>query len=224
MTVRASDCAARLGGDEFVVLRGGIAGPDDPETLARRIVDLVGRAYVIEGHLVAIGASVGVSLASPDSAAPGQLYRHADLALYRAKSDGRATLRFFEPAMDARLQEIGLIVPIGEWVLRTACREAARWPGTLTVAVNLSPAQFKSRKLVSVVESALADSGLAPNRLELEITEGVLLHENESNLETLHERARALAAALCRDPAEDGHHAPAQAGRGAEAATRKGAA
>ena len=83
-------------------------------------------------------------------------------------------------------EELGLIVTIGEWVVRTACQEAVRWPGDLSVAVNLSPAQFKSRNLVEVVTSALATSGLAPHRLELEITEGVLLQENDANLATLH--------------------------------------
>ena len=244
--VRDGDCAARLGGDEFAVLQVGVADAGEAEVLARRIVDLLGRAYVVQGHLVAIGASVGISLAGPDAVPPEHLLRHADLALYRAKADGRDTFRFFEPVMDERLrarreleldlrkalalrqfelhfqpqmnlstdrlvgcealirwrhptrgmvspaefiplaEETGLIVPIGEWVVRTACREAVLWPESLSVAVNLSPAQFKSRKLVEVVASALSSSGLAPRRLELEITEGVLLQENEANLATLH--------------------------------------
>ena len=83
-------------------------------------------------------------------------------------------------------EEIGLIVPIGEWVIRTACKEAMHWPADLSVAVNLSPAQFKSKKLVQAVVSALQNSGLAPDRFELEITEGVLLQDNEENLATLH--------------------------------------
>ena len=83
-------------------------------------------------------------------------------------------------------EEIGLIVPIGEWVLHTACREAARWPGDLSVAVNMSPAQFRSDRLVQAVTSALSSSGLAPHRLELEITEGLLLSDNAANLAILH--------------------------------------
>jgi diguanylate cyclase (GGDEF)-like protein len=82
-------------------------------------------------------------------------------------------------------EEIGLIVPIGEWVLRTACKEAATWPAHLKLAVNLSPAQFKRGNLVATTRSALADSGLAPERLELEITESVLLHQNAPNLDVL---------------------------------------
>ncbi len=245
-TLKPGDTLARLGGDEFAVLQ--IGGPDEPETatLARRIVDLVGRAYVVEGHLINVGASVGAARAPADGAEADLLLKQADLALYRAKLDGRDTFRFYQPEMMARMEtrrlleldlrkalamrefelvyqpqmnlgsdrlvgcealirwchptrgtvspadfiplaeEIGLIVAIGEWVVRTACKEAVRWPGDLSVAVNLSPAQFKSKKLVDTVASALATSGLAPQRLELEITEGVLLQENDANLATLH--------------------------------------
>jgi EAL domain-containing protein (putative c-di-GMP-specific phosphodiesterase class I) len=83
-------------------------------------------------------------------------------------------------------EEIGLIIPIGEWVVRTACRDAVRWPGDLWISVNLSPAQFKSKTLVDKVRSALLESGLAPHRLEVAITEGVLLQDNDENLKTLH--------------------------------------
>ena len=80
----------------------------------------------------------------------------------------------------------GLIVSIGEWVLRAACAEAANWPVDITVAVNLSPIQFRAPNLVNTVVSALAHSGVAPHRLELEITESVLLAESETTLATLH--------------------------------------
>ncbi len=245
-SVRPTDTVARFGGDEFAVIQGNVSEVVGAETLARRIVDLLGRAYIVDGHLINIGASVGVAIAPADGVEPDILLKNADLALYRAKADGRDTFRFFEPEMDARMQarrsleldlrkalamhefelvyqpqmnletdqlvgcealirwnnpsrglvspvdfiplaeEIGLIVPIGEWVIRTACHEATRWPAELSVAVNLSPAQFKSKKLVQAVASALSASGLAPSRLELEITEGVLLQENEANLATLH--------------------------------------
>ena len=256
--VRPTDTVARLGGDEFAVIQGNVSDVIGAEVLAKRIVDLLGRAYIVEGHLINIGASVGVAIAPADGADPDILLKNADLALYRAKTDGRDTFRFFEPEMDARMQarrsleldlrkalamhefelvyqpqmnletdqlvgcealirwhhpirglvspadfiplaeEIGLIVPIGEWVIRTACSEAARWPEGLSVAVNLSPAQFKSKKLVQAVASALAASGLAPGRLELEITEGVLLQENEANLATLH-ALRALGLRISMD-------------------------
>jgi EAL domain-containing protein (putative c-di-GMP-specific phosphodiesterase class I) len=84
-------------------------------------------------------------------------------------------------------EAIGLIGPLGEWVLRRACSEAARWPGDLKIAVNLSPAQFRTRSVVQAVLTALAYSGLPPHRLELEITESVLLGETESNLTILHQ-------------------------------------
>ena len=94
---------------------------------------------------------------------------------------GRVSPADFIPVAEAT----GLIVPIGEWVLREACREAATWPVELKVAINLSVVQFKSRNLVQTVVSALAASGLSPNRLELEITESVLLLDSGATLEVL---------------------------------------
>jgi diguanylate cyclase (GGDEF)-like protein/PAS domain S-box-containing protein len=94
-------------------------------------------------------------------------------------------------------EENGLIVPIGEWVLRTACATAATWPD-LTVAVNLSPVQFRSRGLVTMVTSALAEAGLPPHRLELELTETALLDDSESTIEILHQ-LRALGVRVSLD-------------------------
>ena len=94
-------------------------------------------------------------------------------------------------------EELGLIVPIGKWVLARACAEAATWPEDVKVAVNLSPVQFRSAGLVDAVRRALEGAGLAPQRLELEITETTLLQENEAVLTTLHElRAIGLRTAL----------------------------
>jgi len=256
--VRATDLVARLGGDEFAVLQAGHEQPQGAQALAARLVDLVGRSYLIEGHLVNVGASVGVALAPGDGADPDRLLTCADLALYRAKDEGRGAFRLFEPEMDARMQarraleldlrkalalrelelfyqpqldletgrvcgfeallrwrhperglvppaefvplaeEIGLIVKIGEWVLRTACREVAGWPDGIGVAVNVSPAQFKSPKLVDVVRGALEASGLPPSRLEVEITESVLLQDDAGNLATLH-RLRDLGVRVAMD-------------------------
>jgi EAL domain-containing protein (putative c-di-GMP-specific phosphodiesterase class I) len=95
-------------------------------------------------------------------------------------------------------EETGMIVPIGEWALRQACADAAQWPEHIKVAVNLSPAQFKSRNLVQVVFAALAASGLAASRLELEITESVLLHDNAATVATLHQ-LRSLGVRIAMD-------------------------
>ncbi|AWN40448.1 putative bifunctional diguanylate cyclase/phosphodiesterase [Methylobacterium durans] len=257
-TVRPTDTVARIGGDEFVVLQTAIREPADTQALARRLVDLIGRTYMVDGHLLTIGASVGVAFAPADGQDADRLLKNADLALYRAKLDGRGTFRFFEPEMDARMQarrqleldmrqalarrefqlhyqpqlnlktnqltgcealirwrhpergmvspldfiplaeEIGLIVPIGEWVMRQACRDAVSWPAPLSVAVNVSPAQFKSDRLVEMIVSALATSGLPAARLEVEITEGVLLQESEKTLQTLH-RLRDLGVRVSMD-------------------------
>lgn len=95
-------------------------------------------------------------------------------------------------------EETGLIVPLGDWVLRTACSDAAGWSQDVCVAVNLSPAQFKSRNLVPSVVSALEDSGLSACRLELEITESVLLHDSDATLATLH-KLRSLGVRISMD-------------------------
>jgi diguanylate cyclase (GGDEF)-like protein len=245
--VRDTDVIARLGGDEFAVLQVGLEKPEAAGSLAQRIITAIKQPYDLDGHQVVVSTSVGIAIAPGDGDTTDQLLRNADMALYRAKSDGRSTYRYFEPEMDEQLQtrraleidlrnavandefqlyyqpqvdaiteqvtgceallrwnsptrgmvppgefiplaeEIGLIVPIGEWVLKQACCEAATWPSGVRVAVNLSPAQFKSRSVMQSVINALAVSGLDATRLELEITESVLLHDNEATLATLHQ-------------------------------------
>jgi diguanylate cyclase (GGDEF)-like protein/PAS domain S-box-containing protein len=244
--VREIDTVARLGGDEFAILQADIQRTEQAGILAERLVAALREPFDIEGHHVVIGTSVGVSFAPEDGLDPDVLLKNADMALYRAKADGRGSCRYFEAAMDAQLQErrcleidlrralaesefelyyqplvdtmhhritgfeallrwrhperglvspaefiplaeeIGLIVPLGEWVIRQACREAVNWPDEVKVAVNLSPAQFKSQHLYRSIIDALADSGLSPYRLELEITESVLLHDSEATLSLLH--------------------------------------
>ena len=245
--LRDSDMVARLGGDEFAVVQYPLGNPNEASTLASMLIETVSRPYEVQGHEFIIGASIGIALAPGDGHEADGLLRNADIALYRAKAEGRGTAHFFEAEMDRRIQarrlleidlrkafangefelfyqplinlttdavsgfeallrwrhpdrgmiapgdfiplaeEIGLIVPLGEWVLRQACAEAMRWPGELKVAVNLSPAQFRSRGVVRAVLTALAYSRLPASRLELEITESVLLGETDANLATLHQ-------------------------------------
>ena len=244
--VRETDTVARLGGDEFAIVQTSVAQPLHATTLAVRVIEAMGAPFDIDGQQVVVGTSIGIALAPSDGSDPHQLLKNADMALYRAKADGRGAYRYFEAEMDARMQvrraletdlrkatamgelelfyqpivdigteditgfeallrwnhpergmvqpndfiplaeETGLIVPIGEWAISTACKEAAGWPSRVKVAVNLSPVQFKSRNLVPAIRAALAESGLAPGRLELEITESILLQDNENTLRVLH--------------------------------------
>ncbi len=244
--VRQVDLVARFGGDEFAVVQTAPERVEDVGLLAERIIEVLSLPYELDGHQVVIGASIGIALIPADGADPDTLLKNGDIALYRAKSDGRGVFRFFAPAMDARLQErrlleidlqhaiihhefelfyqplidlaehricgfeallrwnhptrgllepkhfvplteeMGLIVPLGAWALREACREAATWPGDVKVAVNLSPVQFRYRDLVQTVAAALEESGLPGPRLDLEITEAVLLHNSDEVLAILH--------------------------------------
>ena len=255
---RETDVLARLGGDEFSLLLKPVEKAADAAQIAERIVKSMSSPFNIDGHQIQIGASVGIAMAPADGEDTDTLMKNADLALYRAKSEGRSTYHFFENGMDAAIQhrraieaglrqalarnelrlvfqplvglkenrvtcleallrwdhaergtvppsefipvaeETGLIVSIGEWVLREACRAAAGWPTLARVAVNLSPVQFKNRRLFETVQQALADAGLPPTRLELEITESLLLNDNEHTLQTLH-RLRALGVRISMD-------------------------
>jgi diguanylate cyclase (GGDEF)-like protein len=238
---------ARIAGDEFVIVQNSMAEAQSVSALAAALIEAIGVPFDLDGHQATIGASVGIAIAPADASTEDDLLRSADMALYRAKADGRNTFRFFEPEMDRSMQarraleldlrkaitngefvlhyqplvnlqsgatcgfealvrwihpmrgyvqpldfipiaeETGLIVAIGEWVLRTACKEAANWPSDIRLAVNLSPNQFKRQNIGATVVSALAHSGLAPARLELEITESVLLHDNAATLATLYQ-------------------------------------
>ncbi|WP_246690932.1 putative bifunctional diguanylate cyclase/phosphodiesterase [Neorhizobium alkalisoli] len=250
------DIVARLGGDEFVVLQRNVE-EGTAETLASRIVDLIGRTYVIHGHTINIGASVGVAIGA-NALQDCDLLRNGDLALYEAKKAGRGRYRMFESGMDALLfarremeidlrralalkqfklnyqpfinvttnrvdgfeallrwehpvkgnipplsfislaEENGLIVKIGEWVMRTACIEAMSWPGEMIVAVNVSPLQFKADTLLDTVATALKRSGLPAHRLEIEITEGALLDDTDNVIQTLNS-LRALGVKISMD-------------------------
>ena len=249
--VRETDVVARIGGDEFAILQMSADHPHQAEVLAQRIVETLRQPYDLNGQRAIVGVSIGIVVATRRGASADLLLKCADMALYRAKADGRGAYRFFEAEMDAQMQarremelelrealarqelelyyqpifdltanqvsgfeallrwnhhklgmvppgqfiplaeELGLIIPIGEWVLEQACCDAATWPDELKVAINLSPTQFRSENLVAAAECALRRSGLAADRVELEITETALLQDNDTVMATLH-RLRGL--------------------------------
>jgi diguanylate cyclase (GGDEF)-like protein/PAS domain S-box-containing protein len=250
-STRDVDTVGRLGGDEFAILQVVQGNQwDEAVRLANRLMEDITAPYEIEGNRIVIGISIGIALAPEHGTEADQLLKNADLALYRAKADGRNSYRIFEQSMDAEVrlrralqidlrnavarnefvlhyqtivdlaarktcavealvrwrhpeygiilpdrfiplaEEIGMIHPLGEWIARQACTDAGLWPEHLKLAVNLSPLQFRTGKLINVVTDALAASRLAPARLELEITESVLLHENAGNLGILHQLKR----------------------------------
>lgn len=241
--VRETDTIARIGGDEFAIVQTGIDQPEGANQLCRRLLKSITRPYNLDGHEVLVTASIGVAIASQRST-PERLLQKADIALYRAKEDGRNAYRFYKPGMDDFLQqrkklehdlrsalvrqelelfyqpklelgqkrifgaeallrwhhpeqqmimpdqfiglaeETGLILGLGEWVLHAACKQAAKWPD-LNMSLNISPVQFKHHDVVSMVRRSLAETGVDPQRIELEITEGVLLRNTESAVSTL---------------------------------------
>jgi len=265
--VRDGDVVSRLGGDEFAVaMPVGAAA----EALGVRLVDLLSRPYLLDGHVAVISASVGVARGPQDGADTAALVRAADLALYQAKEDGRHAVRVFEQGMDTRArarhlllddlrralalqqfevhyqpqinltsrelvgfealvrwrhpehglvppdrfiplaEEMGLIVGIGEWVLRTACREATSWARQLTVAVNVSAKQLADRdRLPRVVQAALAATGLAAQRLEVEITESALVRHEKEALHILH-ALRAMGVRVSMDDFGTGYSSLSQ--------------
>ena len=255
--VRDTDLVVRLGGDEFAVAQCGAPQPTASRQLAQRLIETMAAPFELAGVQAHIGASVGIAVAPFDGDDPDALLKNADLALYRAKADGRGTMRYFEPAMDERArlrraleadlrealalgqlhleyqplvrladgtvggveallrwrhpvrgavspaefvplaEDNGLIVPIGRWVLEQACRDALRWPASVRVAVNVSAVQFRQDTLLRDVAHALAQSGLPATRLELEITESVMLREPAQAVAQLRQlRAHGVHIAL----------------------------
>jgi diguanylate cyclase (GGDEF)-like protein/PAS domain S-box-containing protein len=257
-SLREEDALARLSSDEFAIIQSGITRPEDVVLLARRLLEAIGEPYLLDGHSVVIGASIGIAMAPGDGEDPERLLKHADMALSRAKNDSRGTFSFFEAGMDARAQarrkvgidlrpaiqndalrphyqplidlasgringcealvrwphpergmispaefipvaeDTGLINVLGAQILRRACIDAAGWPEAVRVAVNLSPLQFRAGNLLSVVMDALKQSGLPALRLELEITETLLLEKSAGVLATLH-ALRALGVHISMD-------------------------
>jgi diguanylate cyclase (GGDEF)-like protein/PAS domain S-box-containing protein len=257
-TLREEDALARLNSDEFAIVQSGLARPEDAVMLAKRLLEAIADPYLLDGHSVVIGASIGIAMAPGDGDDSEKLLKSADMALSRAKLDARGTFAFFEAALDAKAQsrrkievelrdaiqsdvlrpyyqplidlqsgritgfealvrwphaergmvspaefipvaeDTGLINPLGGLMLRRACLDAASWPDDVRVAVNLSPLQFRSGNLLSMVTDALKHSGLPPRRLELEITETLLLEKSAQVLATLH-ALRALGVRISMD-------------------------
>jgi diguanylate cyclase (GGDEF)-like protein len=254
---------ARLGGDEFGVLMSPCDAVEAAIRLANLLIDTVAAPIVVDNHNLSVAASVGIAVSRGEDDSIDDILKSADLAMYRAKEDGRGTTgpgtyRIFDPAMDEAAQSMlklksdlrralganefelhyqpivsvetpqiksfealvrwrhpklgllspsvflpiaessGLIVQIGDWILREACREAKRWPNDIKLAVNLSPVQFQRGAIVATTVSALAEAELPPNRLEIEITESVLLDKSDRNIRIL-ESLRALGVKISMD-------------------------
>jgi len=256
--VGADGQVGRIGGDEFQAVFPANDSEQWLGSTAKRLIEQVSAPYMIEGHNITIGASIGIAIARSVYQCADALIRDADLALYTAKDGGRGIFKVFSPEMHSDAQErqvlehdlrgaihrdefrllyqpivntvseqvvgfeallrwvrpnrlpvpteffislaeeCGLIVGIGEWVLRTACEEAAKWPEQVRIAVNISPIQFANPSLVGVVMNTLATSGLDPGRLELEITEGVFLAD-ESGLDDTFRRLKAAGVRIALD-------------------------
>lgn len=258
-SVTAPSFAARLGGDEFVVVQ--ITDQDQPTAaaeLAAQLLETLKEGMIYEGQDLAMAASLGVSLFPDDGRTGEALLANADMALYRAKENGRGTYRFFKREMDETIrerrnlarelrqaiidedlvvhyqpqarasdgeilgfealvrwrhpvrgmippldfiplaEETGLILPLGEWVLRKSCAEAAAWDKPLSIAVNLSPLQLNQPNLSQLVHEILIETGLSPMRLELEVTESALFKDYQRALDNLR-RLKALGVRIAMD-------------------------
>jgi diguanylate cyclase (GGDEF)-like protein len=257
-TVGEGGRVGRLGGDEFAIVWTSTSETDALAAHARRVIEALSKSFPIGLTTVHIGATIGIARGATDGSRQEQLMRSADLALYRAKEEGRGGHAFFDHSMfvaaedlralenDVRkaldggalrlvyqpivdavteepvgceallrwhhptrgeippqrfipiIEDAGLIHRIGDWVIRGACAEAASWDRPLRIAVNVSAAQLTGPGLAQTVVNALAATGLAPDRLELELTESVFLGEDAATLTSL-ERLRTLGVRLVLD-------------------------
>ena len=232
------DVLARMGGDEFAILLAPAPDRTSLGTLSQRLIDLAQRTYLIEGHVVHVGTSIGIAMCPEDGTSARELLRRADLALYESKHRGRGSFHFFTPEFESKAlsrralemelrkaivlrqlvmfyqplvrvetgeltgfeallrwkhpsrgllsagdfmslaQEIGMAVPIGEWVLRSVCSEAKKWPDRFVFAVNIHAQQFEDPSFPTSIRRTLERFGLSGERLEIEITEDVLLRND----------------------------------------------
>ncbi len=247
--VRSSDTISRQGGDEFVILLSDIAHPEDAEISAEKILGALAAPHSIDQHNLHVSGSIGIATYPDDGVDADTLLRHADLAMYQAKENGRNNLQFYKPEMNAHAIErhsledglrhalerkefelcyqpkislttgamigvealirwrhpqrglippaqfipvaegCGLIVDIGRWVLREACRQARAWqdaglPETC-LAINISPVELRSKDFLAGVRAVLDDTGLDPRCLEFEVTETFLMDASVSTVEVL---------------------------------------
>jgi len=256
-TLRGDDLVARLGGDEFAVISSIGDDPVKMMTIAQRIIAAICAPYTINGQNIMIGASIGIAVIDRKCGGAADIMRYADMALYRAKNEGRNRACIYDAAMDADLssrkllegdlreaiandhlkllyqpivnksgetvvgvealcrwthatrgeippsefiavaEHSGLIIELGAWVLRRACLDGKAWPG-LTVSVNVSPLQFRRTDFFDVVQRTLSDTEFDPARLEIELTESVLLG-NVDTAEAGMVRLKALGVRLALD-------------------------
>jgi diguanylate cyclase (GGDEF)-like protein/PAS domain S-box-containing protein len=246
--VRGVDTVSRQGGDEFVVILADIGGADQAAHVAGSVMQAVSQPMMVGQHQINLSTSIGISICPSDGDDVDTLLKHADVAMYHAKQNGRNAFRFFSPEMNAHVVErvqmenklrqalenkeflleyqpeidiasgrtigvealirwrhpqrgllqpdqfigvaeaCGLMVPIGEWVLREACAQARAWRDggcPVVVAVNLSNVQFIHDKLLACVDDALASSGLEAKFLDLEITEGMIMNGDAATIATV---------------------------------------
>jgi diguanylate cyclase (GGDEF)-like protein len=261
-SLRDSDTIARLGGDEFTIIVEGLSEAGNAVQLAAKIREVLARPLMLDGRELVLSASVGVALHVRGSDDGDALLQAADIAMYRAKQNGRNAHAMFAPEMAVQIseranmvnllrhaldrgefelhyqpkleldtgrvagveallrwnskelgpvsparfvplaEEMGLIVPIGDWALRTACRQGRAWQleglPPLTMAVNLSPRQLRDATLVDGISGTLRETGFSPRLLELELTEGVIMEDVKGNIDTLI-AIRRLGASLAID-------------------------
>jgi diguanylate cyclase (GGDEF)-like protein/PAS domain S-box-containing protein len=242
-TMRSSDIVARLGGDEFVVLVQEIAEAKQVASVARKVLSALVQPMIIQGQECRVTASIGICMFPSEAQDELALMKNADIAMYRAKEDGKNNYKFYSQEMNVHsferlalesslrrglersefllhyqakvdlqsgritgvealvrwqhpdlglvppaqfiplAEETGLIVPIGKWVLHTACAQSVAWQRQglppVCMAVNLSARQFADDDLVDDVAGALKNTGLRPELLELELTESVVIQNAE---------------------------------------------
>ncbi|WP_193744934.1 EAL domain-containing protein [Marinimicrobium sp. LS-A18] len=271
--LRASDVVARLGGDEFVVLLQEVYSEQHASLIAQKLITAAVEPISLQGQECRVTASIGICMYPSDAGDSQNLMKNADIAMYRAKEEGKNTYQFYSPNLQARTlermdlenhlrqavehnqlflhyqakrdlktgtvagvealvrwqhpilgvvppgefiplaEETGLIVLIGRWVLNTACQQSAHWQRQglppVRMSVNLSPRQFYDEHLIEDIRLALAESGLNPEDLELEITESMVMQNTERAIEIL-KGIKALGVKLAIDDFGVGYSSLAQ--------------